>query len=236
MCRTCGEEKLIELFYRNKKSKDGRLNECGSCNKEKSLEYGRTHSERKKEISKKWYQENSDKVKEQRKEYRPRARELSKQRYAKDPEFRQRFVDGSRAYRANPENKEKIKETRARIKKKKMEDPKFRITMNLRRRMNTVLTNYTKDSSTIKLVGCTWDELRAHIEHQFTKGMSWENYGRYGWHLDHIKGCAQFDLSDPNQQKECFHYTNLQPLWWQDNLRKGDMSMEDFNLIKRNRI
>lgn len=113
-----------------------------------------------------------------------------------------------------------------------MEDPKFRISINLRRRMNTVLLNYTKDSSTIKLVGCTWDELRAHIENQFTDGMSWENYGRFGWHLDHIRCCAEFDFSDPEQQKECFHYTNLQPLWWQDNLLKRDMSMEDFIALK----
>jgi len=51
--------------------------------------------------------------------------------------------------------------------------------------------------------------------------MSWDNYGYRGWHIDHIRPCASFDLTDPEQQRECFHYTNLQPLWWQDNLRKG---------------
>tara|TARA_R110000751_G_scaffold131998_3_gene234420 strand:- start:438 stop:656 length:219 start_codon:yes stop_codon:yes gene_type:complete len=67
-----------------------------------------------------------------------------------------------------------------------------------------------------------------HLEDQFQDGMSWENYGRpngdylEGWHIDHIKPCALFNLEDASQQKECFHYTNLQPLWAEDNLSKGD--------------
>jgi hypothetical protein len=52
--------------------------------------------------------------------------------------------------------------------------------------------------------------------------MSWNNYGIKGWHIDHIKPCSSFDLSDLEQQKKCFHYTNLQPLWWYDNLIKSD--------------
>lgn len=79
-----------------------------------------------------------------------------------------------------------------------------------------------KSTRTIKLVGCTLPELQAHIESQFRDGMSWENYGRGGWHVDHIRPCASFDLSDPEQVKQCFHYTNLQPLWETDNLSKSD--------------
>jgi hypothetical protein len=52
--------------------------------------------------------------------------------------------------------------------------------------------------------------------------MTWENHGRYGWHIDHIRPCASFDLADPEQQRKCFHYTNLQPLWASENMRKGD--------------
>jgi hypothetical protein len=52
--------------------------------------------------------------------------------------------------------------------------------------------------------------------------MSWGNYGLHGWHVDHIIPCASFDLTDPEQQRQCFHYTNLQPLWAEDNLRKSD--------------
>lgn len=78
-----------------------------------------------------------------------------------------------------------------------------------------------KHQSTFELLGCTLEELYAHIEAQFLPGMSWGNYGHDTWHIDHIKPCASFDLTDPEQQRVCFHYTNLQPLWAIDNIRKG---------------
>ena len=71
-------------------------------------------------------------------------------------------------------------------------------------------------------MGCTTDELVAHLEKQFTPGMTWDNWAYRGWHIDHIRPCASFDLADPEQQRECFHYTNLQPLWAVDNMRKSD--------------
>jgi hypothetical protein len=52
--------------------------------------------------------------------------------------------------------------------------------------------------------------------------MTWQNYGYYGWHIDHIKPCASFDLRKPSEQRKCFHYSNLQPLWAKDNLQKSD--------------
>ena len=75
-----------------------------------------------------------------------------------------------------------------------------------------------KAGSTAELLGCNKNELASHLETQFTEGMSWDNYGK--WHIDHIKPIVSFDLTDPRQQKECFNYTNLQPLWAEDNLRK----------------
>jgi len=81
----------------------------------------------------------------------------------------------------------------------------------------------SKKSKTSKnLLGCSLEVLKFHLECYFTKGMSWDNYGYYGWHIDHIKPCAAFDLTDPEQQKQCFHYTNLQPLWAEDNMKKSD--------------
>ncbi len=76
-----------------------------------------------------------------------------------------------------------------------------------------------KSSSTIILIGCSVDHLRQHLEAQFTEGMTWDNHGE--WHIDHINPCASFDLTDAEQQRECFNYTNLQPLWAKDNLSKG---------------
>ena len=100
-------------------------------------------------------------------------------------------------------------------------DPSYRATKNIRRRLTLAVqaAKARKSCGTVQLVGCTWDHLRAHLESQFTPGMTWDDYGQ--WHIDHIRPCASFDLSDLEQQKECFHYTNLQPLWAEENIKKG---------------
>lgn len=101
-------------------------------------------------------------------------------------------------------------------------DPSFKIINNLRRRIWKSLKGILKTDKTINLIGCTIEELKKHLEKQFQPGMTWVNYGKDGWEVDHIKPCASFDLSDPQQQKICFHYTNLQPLWGKDNWSKKD--------------
>ena len=65
------------------------------------------------------------------------------------------------------------------------------------------------------------NKLKQYLEPQFKPEMNWNNHGEI-WEIDHIKPCSSFDLTDTEQQKQCFHYTNLQPLWAEDNLRKGD--------------
>jgi len=77
-----------------------------------------------------------------------------------------------------------------------------------------------KISKTTELLGCSIEHLRLWLTFYFQPGMSWSNYGE--WHIDHIKPCAKFDLTDPEQQRQCFHYINLQPLWAGENFRKGD--------------
>jgi hypothetical protein len=74
------------------------------------------------------------------------------------------------------------------------------------------------------LLGCSIIEFRQHLEKQFVNGMKWENYGE--WHIDHIIPCSSFDLSKIDEQKKCFHYTNQQPLWKIDNLRKGNRKVK----------
>jgi hypothetical protein len=88
----------------------------------------------------------------------------------------------------------------------------------MRGRTRAAVSQGRKCASTMELVGCTIEELREHLEAQFGPGMTWKNRGE--WHIDHIRPCVSFDLSDPAQQRECFHYTNLQPLWAHDNLVK----------------
>jgi hypothetical protein len=93
-----------------------------------------------------------------------------------------------------------------------------RIKRSLRSRLYTFMKGKNKNSS-FKYVGCNFEQLKNHFESKFTKGMTWENYGK--WHIDHIKPCALFNLTIEKEIYECFNYTNLQPLWAKDNLSKG---------------
>ena len=70
------------------------------------------------------------------------------------------------------------------------------------------------------LLGCSIKECKQYIESQWLPGMSWNNHTAKGWHIDHIKPVDTFDLTDPEQQKICFHYTNLRPLWATENLSR----------------
>lgn len=104
---------------------------------------------------------------------------------------------------------------------KRRNNIKYKLVCNLRGRLHKAMTK-NSNQSTLNLLGCSIDQIKIHLENQFTQGMNWDNYGLRGWHIDHIRPCSSFDLSDPEQVKECFHYTNLQPLWAKDNWKKSD--------------
>lgn len=141
--------------------------------------------------------------------------------------------DDIRRWRAENKEKQKVqgklwhlnnleKDRAARRKYKALRyatDGSFRILMCLRARMYETLKQNKKISKTSKLLGCSIAECKQHLESQFKPGMTWENHGPV-WHIDHKRPCASFDLSEPSQQKECFHYTNLQPLFATENLKK----------------
>lgn len=99
--------------------------------------------------------------------------------------------------------------------------PEYKIKRNLRSRLwfFTTRVGVRRSKTTQSLVGCSQDALRLHLESKFMDGMSWDNYGK--WEIDHIKPCTAFDLTNPEEQSKCFHYSNLQPLWKADNIRKG---------------
>ena len=97
---------------------------------------------------------------------------------------------------------------------------------NIRASVSRILKNNTKHGHTIELLGCSVEYLRHHLENQFTEGMAWDNYGRSGWHIDHIIPLSYFDMSDPEQQRRAWHYTNLRPMWAGDNIRKSNKIIE----------
>lgn len=131
-----------------------------------------------------------------------------------------------RTFMVDPEkSSKKRKENRDRAKRRRKEDIAFRIEGSCRALIKSAITRGfgQKAYRTSELLGCTFQELRDHIESQWRDGMSWSNYGRVvgKWCIDHIRPCASFDLTDPVQQRECFNWINLSPLWVVDNQKKS---------------
>jgi len=127
----------------------------------------------------------------------------------------------AKEYAQNNRNKISAKQRETR-KARRHADPVYRIKENLRKRMWETIAKLgnKKSAKSLSLLGCSALECRDYLANLFTEGMSWENYGQ--WHIDHIRPISSFDLSNPQEQRQCFHYTNLQPLWALDNLIKSD--------------
>ena len=216
ICTKYKVNKVFSEFAINKQHKDGLKSVCKQC---KNKEY-RINKKQIKIIRQQHYLKNSDKKKEYQNQYRLdnlEADKLRKKEY--NLKNKQKNKKYQKEYRENPKNKNKRNQQ---LKERYSTDINFKIKVNLRNRIYAVLKGNSKSRSTMELLGCTIHELRKHLETQFLRGMNWDSCGLDGWEIDHIKPCASFDLSDPKQQKLCFNYTNLQPLWGEDNRTKAD--------------
>ena len=141
-------------------------------------------------------------------------------KYAENAEvYRER---AKACWRKRDVEKTKKRQREYQIKRNKT-DIQFRLLQLFRKRTGMAIKkNYgAKAYKTIELLGCSIKDVRIHLEKQFKNGMTWENYGRFGWHIDHIIPISAFNLRKKEEQKKAFHYTNLQPLFWKENLAKG---------------
>lgn len=193
---------------------------------------------RRKLNEKRWREENPDRVIQLRKEYEHKNCEvLQAGRKAKNitnkeanrikrkayyEKNRVKVAEYGVQYRAK--NRAVIKERkRGYARKRVLVDPGYALQRRIRTRIGMAIKNqYTsKAAKTIELIGCSFDDLMAHIEAQWQPGMTWENNTRNGWHIDHIIPCSAFDLTDPDHQKMCFHHTNMRPMWGHENNAKA---------------
>ncbi len=152
-----------------------------------------------------------------------RARNLDRLRAYKQARYeenRDSLLDAARS-RRRAEDKEKRAQYRRAWEAEARKCPIRGLRILLRRRLYMAVRDGLKGGSAVELLGCSVEELKAHIEAQFTEGMTWENRGLKGWHLDHIRPLAAFDLSKPEELAIACHYTNLQPLWAEENMRKS---------------
>ena len=202
-----------------KKSRKEYYKEWYLKNKERTLEkkkeYKLKTKEHIKEVSKEYYLKNRECIKEQMKEWylknREQKREYNKEYYLKN-------IEHFKEYLSRPENQER---RRNRVNNRYNTDINYRLLTICRARLQAALKGESKSASTMKLIGCTSDELRRHIESLFDPWMTWENQGRGGWDIEHIKACANFNLGDPEQQYACFNWSNLQPMEHIANIKKG---------------
>jgi len=213
VCVCCNKEKDISEFNVSVIDSSGKVYyrpQCRICYNIKLKEYRATH----KDVT---YRSNHT---EHAKLCRKRYREAHKDE-ARLYKIIHRDEINESQHRHNKTEKRRAY-NRAYKKAKRERDLTFKIYCDIKRRINFALgdTRYS-GQGVCDILGCDIPFLRAYIERQFQDGMTWENRSLYGWHIDHIRPCASFDLTNPEEQKKCFHYTNLRPLWAKDNLSKG---------------
>jgi hypothetical protein len=171
-----------------------------------SQKYYRDNRDRIRKSKQEWYQKNKKEIIDNQKAYR---RCTIENRRSYQSRYRQRHLAERRKYDREWASRTRVK------------DVQYKLKSNLRRRMRVLISSGDKTNSALVLLGCTIEEFKAYIESKFQEGMTWGNYSKTGWHIDHIKPCASFDLTKADEQHACFHYTNMQPLWAKDNMVKG---------------
>lgn len=215
-CKKCKATKSLEEFSYNK-SKGRREARCKRCRSEQSSEYYKKNRE-----AKLAYASDPERVK--------RAATRHKIRYKTDEQYRERIKAKDRARRKTA----KYKATRRGYSKRKWaECINHRLRSTIHKSMRRSLFRTSQKSRSIKeLAGCTVAQLRSHFESLWREGMNWNNHGigEGCWQIDHIRPISSFDLNDLDQRKACFHWSNLQPLWQVDNLRKRGIPYDQLPL------
>ena len=211
ICSKCKIEKSICEFNNRKTSKDGKRSSCKECDNEDV---------------KKWRQNNKEKTKQQQQRRLKKYWQKNLDRGEKYRENnKEKTLTRSRNWRENNKQysikyyQEHKSEINKQYSERKKIDILFKLSSLYRSKINKVLGS-NKNTKTFEIIGCTPPQLKEHLETQFVYGMSWENHGLFGWHIDHI-----IPLSSAKTEEEIYrlcHYTNLQPLWAKDNLAKSN--------------
>ena len=217
ICSRCSVEKEVCEFGIRKNRKSKFRSRCKSCHAEDGKKYRENNTKLVKSQRKKYYDKNRDELNKKTREwYENNSERVCQQKKDFYKENRNLILDRSKLWTKNNRDKVNIY-----IKSKKQGNPLFRIELNVRGRIKQYLKqkNITQKNKTFEIVGIEVNELKKYIENQFTDGMCWENYGMYGWHIDHIIPLCS--ANNENELLKLFHYTNLQPLWAEDNLKKN---------------
>ena len=191
-CSKCKLEFPLTEFSKDRSRKDGYKYNCKSCARTIQTESRKKKPDYYKNKSKIYFKQNREYFSQKTKEWN-----------SKNPEKVKKWQKGWRE--KNPEYSAKWQ------KNERKTNPQYRIKQNLRERMRKALKGNWKQGKAVEMLGLTILEYKEYLSKQFDKNMSWDNYGSY-WEIDHIKPCDSFDLSNLEEQKKCFIFTNTQPM------------------------
>jgi len=254
VCTKCGEEKLLttEYYEKRKDSKDGFRNQCRICRKTLTKEY-------RKKYNKEYWKKNKEKLSESNKQYRSKNRDIllkkmkerriknidlykerDKKYYEQNREYilkqRKKYVEKNKEqvylsnYKSYHKHIEKRRKYRSEyFKERQINDSVFDLRVKVSDLIRISIKNngFTKKSKTYKILGCSYEYFKSYIENQFQEGMTWDNHGE--WHYDHI-----IPISSAQTEEQVYklnHYTNFQPLWAEDNLRKSNKISEEWGNV-----
>ena len=196
ICSKCKIEKEVCEFYKHNRNPNIYRCQCKKCmNKNSRVNYSNNKDKVLKQ-NKDYRLKNFEKIKKTRKIYLDKNPNLFKNWVEKNKEHRKNYINN---YNSNP---------------------KIKLKNSLRSRINELMNKKYDNPRTVDMVGCDYEFLIKYIESKFTEGMSWDNYGYYGWHLDHITPLSSAKTEE--EISKLYHYTNLQPLWAKDNLQKSN--------------
>jgi len=201
ICSKCNHIKTLNCFNNDKRYSDGKYPSCKDCKKTTYLKY---------------YVLNKNEIISKR---------INKHlQHLKNPVYRDKHNEKCRIWSNNNPRTEYQSNY---VKKRRAYDINFKISGNLRNRLVSAIKNNQKAGSAVSDLGCSIDFLKSHLESLFQPEMTWDNYGKGGdrWNIDHIKPLAFFNLSNRDEFLKACHYSNLQPLWEPDNLKKSNKLM-----------
>lgn len=209
ICKICKVSKPVDRYHRQKKGKFGVRSVCAECNNEHQksnpkyiasrLAYRIKNKERNNAHELAKYHANKEFLSVRRKQFRD--------------EFKSKYPE---LYQAR---QRKLWKRENELYK---HDIQYRLRKRIRGRILSAIKKNCKTAPSLSLLGCSIKRFKSYLEAKMTQGMTWEKFIRGDIHLDHVKPCSLFDLSKDSEQRRCFHYSNTQPLWAVDNLKKSN--------------
>jgi hypothetical protein len=218
-CKKCSEEKSIELFVSNRNCASGYEYECKACAKIRKTQW---------DVPRRAVRMAQAEAKAEERQLKRAADKVLRQEARREYKRRYYASNKDRIYQQNKESDKRNYQRRA---ARRRESARRRMQTSIQSKLAKRLRNriwsavkYNKAGSSVRDLGCSLEFLKSYLEARFQPGMTWDNWGHVGsnvWHLDHVTALANFDLTNREQFLKACHYTNLQPLWAIDNIKKG---------------